>query len=621
VTDETEAKRCLLDGLKEGRAKPATAPDYPGARAVAANPGFPGTLPATWNLPRRNPNFTGREDLLGALRQSLLDGGHAALTQALVGLGGLGKTQCAIEYAHRHAGEYQCAWWVRSEEPAQCASDFAALAAELDLPEKGEPDQRVIVTAVRRWLERNGGWLLVFDNVPHPDALKDYLPARTPGHLFITSRDPNWGGTAAPVRVPIFPRTESVAFLQKRTRCSETEADALAHELGDLPLALEQAAAYIVATGCTTAAYLDLLRSRRQELWQDERPPEGYQATVATTWSLSMTEAAAECPAAADLLNLCAFLAPDDIPLPLLRDGADLLPDSVAPTAKDPLLLNRALAALQRYSLATVRGDALSLHRLVQAVVRDGLSPGDQRTWAAAAVRIVSSGFPPESGDVRTWPECALLLPHALVAAGHAEGLGVAGEATGHALDRAATYVQGRAAFAQARGLFERALTIAEGAFGPDHPNVAAVANNLGGVLRDLGDLAGAKAHFERALRIDEQAYGPDHPNVAIRVSNLGRVLQDLGDLAGAKAHLERALRIDEQAYGPDHPDVARDVNNLGGVLHALGDLAGAKANFERALWIFERFLGPEHPNTLTVRRNLEGLEAEIAQSQASPDP
>ena len=125
---------------------------------------------------------------------------------------------------------------------------------------------------------------------------------------------------------------------------------------------------------------------------------------------------------------------------------------------------------------------------------------------------------------------------------------------------------------------------IDERAFGPDHPNVATDVNNLGGVLQDLGDLAGARAAFERALAIDERAFGPDHPNVATDVNNLGSVLQDLGDLAGARAAFERALAIDERAYGPDHPNVATDVNNLGSVLQDLGDLAGARAAFERAL-------------------------------------
>jgi tetratricopeptide (TPR) repeat protein len=568
-------------------------------------------LPPIWNLPHlRNPNFTGREDLLAQLRLALTSGQPAALTQAIHGLGGVGKTQLAVEYAYRHAAEYDLVWWVRAEEPAALAADYAALAGPLDLPQKDEPDQRLVVQAVRRWLTQNTGWLLIFDNASRPGDLRPYLPPGGAGHVLVTSRYSAWRGVANPLTVQVMERPESVAFLLKRTgQTDEAAANALAEALGDLPLALAQAGAYIETNRTTFAEYLDLFQSRRTELWEDERPPLDYPHTVATTWSLAMEQIGQDSPASADLLNLCAFLGPDDIPQTLLSEGGEHLPQPLSATATDPLAMSKAVAALLQYSLMEKAEDALSVHRMVQAVTRDRLSEETRRTWAGAAVGLVDDAFLSRiADDPQTWPVCARLLPHALEAAGHAETLHVASEATGRLLNQTGLYLKGRAEFAEAKAALERALALAEATFDSDHPNVASAVNNLGSVLKDLGDLGGARAAFERALAIDEAAFGPHYPNVARDVNNLGSVLKDLGDLGGARAAFERALALDEAAFGPHHPSVARDVNNLGSVLQDLGDLGGARAAFERALAICEKQLGPEHPNVASAFNNLGGV-------------
>ncbi|MCL6450068.1 MAG: tetratricopeptide repeat protein [Acetobacteraceae bacterium] len=607
--DEAAARAALLKGLGRGRLKPDEPPPFPvgEGRGVPRRPHFPGALPPIWNVPhRRNPHFTGREGLLKDLQEALASGKPAALTQVIAGLGGVGKTQLAVEYAYRHASDYRLVWWVRAEEPATLASDYAALAGELGLPQKELGDQGLVVGAVRRWLEQDGEWLLVFDNAPDPRALGDYLPRGVTGHVLVTSRNPNWSAAACVLQVKVMSRPEAVEFLCRRTgQADEAAAGELAEELGGLPLALEQAAAYVEATGRRLKEYLGLFRTRHGELWARAGPPSGYPATVATTWTLSFQLAEAESPAGADLLRLCAFLGPDDIPRELLSQGAAGLPEPLSMALADPVGFDGAVAALRRYSLLETSGDALPVHRLVQVVTRDRLAEGARKAWAAAAVGLVDGAFPFDSDDVRTWPRSARLLPHALAAAGHAEALGVGAERTARLLNQAARYLRSRAEYRGARVLLERALRIDEAAYGPDHPTVARDVNNLGRVLQDLGDLEGARAHFERALRIDEAAYGPDHPEVAIDVNNLGSVLQHLGDLDGARAHFERALKIDEAAYGPDHPEVATDVNNLGTVLHHLGDLKGAQAHFERGLRIDEAAYGPDHPRVAIRVNNL----------------
>ena len=564
-------------------------------------------LPPTWSVPHiRNTHFTAREDILLELRAALTSGEPAAWKQAITGMGGVGKTQIALEYIYRHMAEYQIIWWIRSEELATMASDYANLAEPLGLPEKDSIDQTEIVRAVKSWLEHNSGWLLIFDNAQDTNEMGDYLPRAGGGHVIITSQNPRWSKIAKLLPAKVFDRTESIDFLCMRTGQDDKEAaDMLAEELGDLPLALEQAGAYIEETTLLLAAYCELFQSRRQELWGEESPPMGYPQAVGATWSLAMDRVSKESPEVAYLLNLCSYLAPDDIPMELLRKGKEHLPEPLASAMADQLIMNRAVRGLSHYSLIESKDENLSVHRLVQAVVRDRLDEDDKKDWAKIALNLVNEVFPYESDDVRTWPLCSILIPHALVAAAHAEVLKVAPGETYYILNQIGTYLRGRADFKEAKVLYTRALHLAEQVYGPDDPKVAINLNNLGNVLQDLGDLQDAKKNLERALAIDESAYGPDHPDVAIRVNNLGNVLQDLGDLKGAKKNYERALAIDEAVYGPDHPDVAIDVNNLGNVLQDLGDLKGAKKKIERALAIDETAYGPDHPTVANRVNNL----------------
>jgi len=609
--DETAAIEALLQGINQERMKPSIKSAFPGGarRSVTEQPRFPGALPPIWNVPHaRNPNFTGREEHLANLKAALGSGKPAALTQAIHGLGGVGKTQLALEYNYRSVAEYDIVWWVRSEEPATLAADYASLANALDLPEKEVADQEVIIQAVKQWLEQHPKWLLVFDNAKDRADVRKYIPRGETGHVLITSRNANWRATATPLDVHVLERSESVDFLLKRTGYTDREAaGALADALGDLPLALEQAGAYMEAKGRNISDYLNMFTVHKNKLLNRAAPSTDYPDTVATTWDIAFNEVMQLSSSGADLLNLCAFLAPDDIPVELLDSGVEYLPGSLAAVAGDPLAFDDAVDPLRRYSLVEITAGTISVHRLVQAVTRDRLDGDELKKWAEAAVRIVDEAFPFKINDVGTWPVSTRLLPHALAAAEHAEALDVASDSTVRLLNQTGLYLKGRAQFAEAKEMHERTLAIDEAVYGPDHPDVAICVNNLGDVLKALGDMEGAKKKFERALAIGEAAYGPDHPTVAIYVNNLGDVLQDLGNLEAAKKMFERALAIDEAAYGPDHPTVAIYVNNLGIVLKALGDLEGAKKMYERALAIGEATYGPDHP-TVAIRVNNLGI-------------
>lgn len=607
---------------------------------------------AIWNVPhRRNLNFNGRDALLETVRETLASAPTHAV--ALTGLSGIGKTQLSVEFAFRFAHSYNLVWWVRAEEPAKLAADFAALAHDLDLPQKAEPDERKIIAAVRDWLERSDErWLLIFDNAPDAAAVKSYLPQSSIGHVLLTSHNPTWRRIAAQLEVDVLARADAVEFLLSRTGQEDRRAATeLAEELGDLPLALEQAAAYIETMEKPLADYLRLFRTRQQELLQWLDDSADYSQSVAATWGLSFQALQKQAPQSLELLNLLAFFAADDIPHKLLRDGTELLPPSLAAALADELEFDAIQAALKRYSLLESDPDqrTYSMHRLVQSVTRDRLSADTAKEFIAAAVRLVERVFPVALDDARNWGECAQLLPHALTVTRFAEQVETASEETAFVLSLTSEYMKGRAQFVEAKAAMERAVALASKVFGATHSNVAVCQSKLGEVLFGLEDFVGAQACFEAALKVDE-VQDPHHPNLAGHLinlgalhrklghaaqaraylervlqladegcevdphcrsnalNNLGGVLYDERDFAAAQLHYERALALDETYLPPDHLDVAITVNNLGKALHAQGNVASAKELYDRAHRIFHEYLGEQHPRTLEVSKNLRLL-------------
>ena len=464
---------------------------------------------------QRTDWFTGREKLLATLHENFITKGIRK--QAITGLGGKGKTQTAAEYAYRHRDDYRAILWVRASSEESINSGFGTIARMLELPGSDSSDQTVVRHAVTSWLSENDGWLLIFDNADWPELIKPLLPIEIKGAILLTSRPGILDalGNVTTHSLGDFEPDEALDFLLARTSrqsSQEKEQEAardLAKELGYLPLALEQAAAYIVAKESTFQDYLKTYRNRGVALLNDRGPVAGgYSELVATTWKLNFGEVE-KTPPAAELLRVSAFLAPDDIPFELVTGGAaqvgSALGAALADYQQNPLLLDEALAPLRKYSLISrsTGASAYSIHRIAQAVIRDRMTQEDRRNYAERAVRAVDAAFP--MPEFQNWSRCERMLPQALACARWIENLGFEFVEAALLLNQTGFYLNGRGAYSQAEPLYRRALAIREKSLPPDHPHIALVCKNLAAVLQELGRTKEATALRKRAQAIQEQ--------------------------------------------------------------------------------------------------------------------
>jgi tetratricopeptide (TPR) repeat protein len=566
--------------------------------------------PARHNLPYLSLGalFKGREEELLHLAADLDTGGAATIAQnqVLSGLGGIGKTRLAVEYAWRYGSRYQAALFVRADSREGLRRGLAALAAAdlLDLPERTAPQEDEVVAAVLRRLQETEGWLLILDNVDTQDAaaaVSDLLPRLAAGHVLVTSRWTRWGPALHGQELETLAPEEAVRFLIERTaeRRSASDADpedakSLAELLDGLPLALEQAAAYIAQRRMSFADYLAAWARERQKVlsWYDSLIM-AYPMSLAVTWQGSFE--ALE-PAAAALLRLCAFLARSPIPVAMfelgpaiLQEASDLLRKETGQQRPGEPDVLEPLAALADYSLISWRERTFTVHAMVQEVLKSRIPPERRPEWIALSLRLVTKYAPGDADDVRTWPVWDLLRPHAAEVPDHPK---VAND-----LSNLAMLLQDTNRPVEAELLMHRALRIDEASFGTDHPEVAADLNNLARLLYATNRLAEAEPLMRRALWIDEASFGIDHPEVATDLNNLAQVLHNRNRLADAEPLMRRALQIDEASFGTDHPRVATDLTNLARLLFNTNRLAEAESLMLRALQIDEASFGPNHPD------------------------
>jgi tetratricopeptide (TPR) repeat protein len=589
------------------------------------------TLPRNLPFSSLGPLFQGREEMITILREKLTQtpaGRATAIAgKAVHGLGGVGKTRLAVEYAWRYAADYTALLFVGAGSPDDLRRNLAALSDRnvLDLPEQDAPEEEVREAAVLRWLGEHSRWLLILDNVDSEEAAAavEGLVARLHGgQVLLTGRLARWSTEVEPLELDALTEEAAAGFLLARTktrrRTTPEDAElavALARELGFLPLALEQAGAYIAERRLTLAAYLEEWHSRHEQvlMWFDPRVSH-YPASVAAIWQTSVERLSAP---ARRMLERLAWLGPEPIPESLLDVP---LPDSPEePDHRD------ALVELETYSLVTRDSEspAFTVHRLVQDVTRRSLrnGPGDGLTTEilGEALRWVNAAFVGDPQDVRAWPTLDRLASHARAVIMYADAAGIA-DPTARLMNQLAQLLYAKSLLGEAEPLMRRALAIEEKSFGAKNPNVAIRLNNLAQLLQATNRLSEAEPLMRRVVAIFESSFGEDHPNVAAALNNLALLLKATNRLSEAEPLMRRALAIDEKSFGTEHPKVALRLNNLASLLQATNRLSEAEPLMRRALAIDEKSFGAEHPKVAIRLNNLASLlQATNRLSEAEP--
>jgi tetratricopeptide (TPR) repeat protein len=521
-------------------------------------------VPAVWgNVPQRNKNFTGRDRILADLRQQVTTEVTVLLPHALQGMGGVGKTSVAIEYAYRYQADYDLVWWIPADQPALVRASLAALAGQLGLQSAAvtgiESAATAVLDALRRGVPYNR-WLLIFDNADQPEELNAVIP-RGPGHVLITSRNHRWQAVVETLALDVFSRAESGEFLRRRiSGVSESEADQLADELGDLPLALEQAGALQAETGMSVEEYLRLLHGHVAEIMGEGRSPE-YPLSMTATLRLSAGRLAEQLPEALELLRCLAFFGPEPIPRDLLRRSSQLAETRVGELVADPILLARAIRQLARHALLKIDRQTIQVHRLIQALIRGELSPSEQMDYQHEVHLLVAAGAPADPNDRKLWPRFAQLVPHVLAPAADFEGCH-------HPEVRRLVLNMIRYLYASGdrslcRSVCERFGTRWEHDSGPDDPHVLSAQRYLGNALRELGQIQAAYAVVEAAAQRARAVLGEQDPLTLSLNSTFGADLRARGDFRAALALDQELLRLYEAGFGEDDPQTLRALSNL----------------------------------------------------------
>ena len=559
-------------------------------------------------VPPRIASFTGRANELDRLDAILMREKPVAVTHASVGrvavqgMGGVGKTALAIEYAHRFRGLYAGVCWCPAETRTGLLSALASLAVTLGAASAEEADvEKAAKAALRRLAEQRATWLLVYDNVTAPDAIADLVPSAG-ARVLITSRFSDWSEFAEEVALDVLPLEEAVALLESRTGRSDVlGAKTLAEALGHLPLALDHAAAYCKRAQVHFADYAE----RASSLINTAPRGTGYPRSVAATFDLAIAQAVRQCPTAEALMAYLAQGAPERIPMILVEGAVD-----------DEAERLQALAALAEVSLVQHHPfedgtPAVTVHRLVQAVARarSEANGSVQDARGRVIARLVAT-YPKNVDNPQSWPLCAQLTPHLLRLRDTPDTTSDIADWP-KLLDCAGGYFLGRAAYSQAEPLLRDALAIREKSLGPEHPDTATSLNHLAGLLTGRGNLAEARPLCERALAIQEKALGSEHPDTATSLDHLAGLLYAQGDIAGARQFGERALAIRETVLGPEHPDTAMSLRNLSGLLLATGQPTEALTLGETALAAHDKVLGRNHVWTKdSARVTADALDA-----------
>lgn len=626
-------------------------------------------------VPRPNRLFTGREDALTRLRTALQAGSVALVAdpQALVGLGGIGKTQTALAYLYKHRRHYDCVFWVSAETIEMLNDGLVSLAEELGLLEAAPARKNQALQRMHDWFRNESHWLLILDNADDLETLAPHFPRYHNGHLILTTRARNTVKWAAPVPLDKLEGEVGALLLLRRAGILGVDqmlnaasdpvvqaARALCDELDGLPLALDQAGAYLAQTTSTIRDYHTLYREAGLRLLDSVTDEEHASVTITFTLALEqMAKRSIYGKEAVEMVRLCAFLAPDAIPEVIF--AAYPVGQNSAESSSDLSGLHDAICtAVCSYSMATRNSETktLTVHRLVQRVTRDALSAEERRTWTERAVETVAAATP--DFEFEDWPLCDLLLPQWRLCAGYIHDNSLESAPAAYLLYQTGRYLRARALYEEAETLLLSALTIAErihGAVhritadyldelaclyrvldrreaaeplhkraveilesveGPEHLLLTSKLHNMALLYLQYEEYTQAEALFLRALAIHEKQASPDQFLMAAALTQLAGVYRILERFEEAERYCRRALEIEESLLAPDHVDIATAANNLGLLYLTMGRYEEAEALYQRALKINEQARGKEHPETGTVLWGLARVRWKQGQHEAA---
>ncbi|SNQ45760.1 putative ATP /GTP-binding protein [Frankia canadensis] len=638
----------LLAAIEGTNAKPRAEPHFPGqmpARLRGVEPSFPGRFTARRGLPGRNRHFTGRDELLARLHTSLMANNLVAVT-AMHGMGGVGKSQLAIEYAYRNLDDYSLVLWVDAEQTGLIAEKIAALADVVGLPKTGRAADTA--AAVLAELGRRDRWLVILDNAESPAKLSPWIPCG-PGHVLITSRNPNWEALASTVSVEIFTRAESTSLLARRVPGSDQHTlENLAAELADLPLGLAQAASYMSTNGTAADNYLVKFRAQRDIMLRSGDDPL-YARTVATAWSVSLEQLQADSPESVRLLRLCALMSPEPIPTDILPGRQEPLPrprsDAHTSTHRSPdrrLDLDEVIGAARRYSLLRRDEDTIQVHRLVQAVIAD--SSREAQGWASlcrAAIEIAAGAVEKLDVDLPVnWPRFHLISPHlqalcqssapfagfehagrlahaiAMTVGAHGmSGLPEAGEALARIalrlldaycdekelmeISHEMTWQIAQRIPAEAEHMYRRNLEKRRGLYGDDDLRTIYTRNEIAWIAAVQGEWNKAEEQYREVLAARAALLGDEHPFTLITRHELAWTIGNQDRITEAEGMFRTVLAARRQILGNDHPRTLGTRHELAWISGLTGRWEEAETEYRYLLEARLHLLGALHPDTL----------------------
>ncbi|GAB7050436.1 hypothetical protein JCM9534A_55620 [Catenuloplanes indicus JCM 9534] len=596
----------------EGEAEPLSSPALAHSLLPATETELGGAREPVriWGgVPLRNPDFTGRETLLSDLRKALETRSAASvLPQTLHGMGGVGKTQLAVEFVYRYQEQYDLVWWIAAEQQSLVLQSLHELARRLGLPQTEDMRQSAIMV-MDALATTSLRWLIVYDNALNPDDITGLVPSAG-GHVLLTSRNQTWASVWDAIEVDVFDRPESVELIRKRGDViTREDAERLAEKLGDLPLALDQAASWQRATRMPVSEYLELFDHHVRELL-DEGRPANYPTTVAAFVNIAFERLRTEAPAVAQLLELFAYLGAEPLSVSLLRAAKNsAVSQPLGSVLRDSIKLNRTIRALRQYGLAKVGGDqAIQVHRLVQLVIREGLSEDLAEQSRRNAHAILAAANPEAPGNRENWSTYALIEPHLQPA-----GLVHSDEREAHqaVIDQIRyLYVIGDAE--GSRRLGELAVSVWQKNrtapnLGPDGEHTLIATRHLANALRQLGMTERAKTlDIETLDRFEQNPdFGRLHEHTLFTLAGIGVDLRIAGDLQGALASEDDTVERHRAAYGDDDYETIRVLGNRAVSLRMLSRFSEAYEVDLEVLSALQETVGENHWLTLLMQSNL----------------